>query len=330
MADESTINLLTNVKTAKVSLVKRGANKRRFALFKSEQEMDPEFQEILEAIMEIEAENEDQIEEIFKQDKLTSKEINAVKGVLRMVSGFKDKLPKDVMSKLAALAGYPTPAKKQKKTPEEIEGEKKKEKEKAKKQKDKEKEKDKYGYPMMKALESLPEERRDELEPIVKALDEAYAEQIEKADAERKDAEKETAEIKKALKDERDTRQLQEWIAKADTDLSHYPGASAEELGAQLKKLHDVDADFAEKEFERMKAASEALKQSDLLKEAGGNRAPTGSAYQKIQELTKAKIQKSAGEMTEEQAEVEIMNEHPALYEKYLEENPAQSRPIMA
>jgi len=327
VADESTINLLTNVKTAKVSLVRRGANKRRFALFKSENEMDPEMQELFEAILEVEAEDEGKLEEIFKQAKLSPKAQNAVKGALRLLNAYKDEAGiGDVAGKLAGLVGYVASKKQKAKTKEEEEAERKKEEEAAKKQKNKKK----YKYPMTKALESLPEDRRDELEPIVKALDEAYAEQIEKADAERKDAEERADKIEKSLKEERDTRQLQEWIAKSDTDLSHYPGANAEELGAQLKKLHDVDADLAQKEFERMKAASDAIKQSDLLKEAGGNRAPTGSAYQKIQELTKAKIQKSAGKMTEQRAEVEIMNEHPKLYEKYLEENPAQSRPIMA
>jgi len=322
--EKSTFNLLTDVKTAKVSLVKRGANKRQFAIFKSESEMDPEMQELFEAVLTVEAEGEGKLEAIAKQAKLSEKAQNAVKGALRLLNAYKDEAGVgSVAGELAKLVGYVAPKKQRDKKKEEEE-----EKKKTAKQRDKDKEK--YKYPMQKALDALPDEMREQLEPVFKAQAEAYDEEVAKAEERAQEADKRTEAVAKTLKEERDERQLQEWIAKADTDLSHYPGANSEELGAMLKQLGDTNPELAEKQFASMKAASDAIKESALLKEAGSNPAPAGSAYQKIRELTKAKIQKSEGKMTEEQAEVEIMKEHPALYEEYLKEHPAQSRPIMA
>lgn len=321
---KSTINLLTNVKTAKVSLVKRGANKRQFAIFKSEKTMPDdntipmeEMEEIFKAIVETEAEGEEKLEDIFKQEKLSPKAMNAVKGALRLLGAYKEEVGGDLMKKLAAAAGYGYAAPKKQ--------EPKKEPEKKQKKKDEE-----HKYPMAKALDGLPDELREQLEPVFKAQQDLYDEEIAKAEKHAEDADKRTEEVAKALKTERDQRQTQEWIAKSEDELSHFPGKSSEELGKMLKALHDVNPEMATAQFESMKAASDAIKESDLLKTAGTGTAPGGSAYQKIQEMVKAKIAKSGDTMTPEQAEVEIMKEDPVLYEKYLEENPAQSRPIMS
>lgn len=323
----SEINVLTGLETAKVALVNRGANKKpRFPVWKSEEIDMNEMQEILGAILEVEAENENKIEEIFKQ-KLSAKGVNAVKGALRLLNAYKDELPKDVMSKLATLTGGPAVKQEDKKKEETKEQKKKEEEEEAKKQKNKGKDKEKYGYPMAKALDGLDDDLRDKIEPVVKALGDARAEEIAKAEEEIQKANERAEEIAKTLKVERDLRQTKEWIAKAETDLSHYPGKSSEELGAELKSLHDHDSKMAESHFETMKTASEAIKKGDLLRQVGSpGGGAAGSAEDKLEQMAQQYVAKSSdGAMTIEKARVAVQEQHPEMYDDYLDEHPEQT-----
>ena len=121
---------LKNIKLKEVSFVKTPANRRTFLFFKSahgghetgEEQgkeveiMDKELKELLEAFLDEEI---DEDEEIEKAGKLTEKVVNAIKGVLRILNKYKDALPDDAKSAVDTLAKlattkypYPKPYKK--------------------------------------------------------------------------------------------------------------------------------------------------------------------------------------------------------------------------
>ena len=295
------LTALTGLKAAEVSLVKRGANlKKRFPVFKEkgEREMD----EIIKTVLESETDNEAALIDFMKAAKISEKGMTAARGALRILNAFKEEIPSDVIRKLEDLAGYKKPE-------------------------------DQYPEPGKKAAACGEKdkvkkgddgENKPELPPEVQAI---LKQQSDELTAVKKEAADATA----ALKTERDARELQGWVEKARNELSHFPGKSAEDLGRVLKSLHDVNPELAKEQFEQMKTASETIKKSALISEAGtfgsaGNGA--GSAWDQIQKMADAMIQKSEDvHMTKAKAVSKVMELRPDLYQRYLEEHPQQSTP---
>jgi hypothetical protein len=291
---------LTELKALEVSLVDAGANnKKRFPIFKQEKNMDPE---ILKAVLETEVDEEAKLSEWLAKAKLSDKGQAAVKSVLRMLSAYKDELPKDVLDALAATAGYPAP-----------------------KAKAKEEEEDEDEYPKPKDKEKGKEMTEDkkvkkaELSPEVEAVLKAQTTELETLKAQNE-------QITKALKTETDSRKLIEWTQKAEQELSHYPGKSTKELGAMLKTMDDKDPEFAKQQFEVLKSASTAFAASPLLQEAGrsGGSDSSGSAWEQIEKMANGFVEKSDGSLTHEKAVCKVLKLKPELYSKYLDEHPAQ------
>jgi hypothetical protein len=314
------LTALTGLKAAEVSLVTRGANrKKRFPIFKTEESMD--MQEILKAVLETETDGEAELDAVLKEAKVSDKGQGAAKGALRILQAFKDEMPKDVLAKLASIAGYTEKAKK----PEDemMNG---KDKMKTKKKGESE-EDDEYGYPdatskkVKKGLESLPEDVRKDVEGLFKA-------QTDELEALRK----QNDEVQKSLKAERDARELESWVEKAKTELSHFPGQSAEEMGKTLKGLADINPELAKKQFEQMKAASAAIKKSSMFSEGGIPTNPNmggggGSAWDQITKMADGIVEKSDKPMSREKAMAQVMKNHPDLYQRYLSEHPQQLSP---
>jgi len=294
---------LSNLTPEEVSLVDRGANKKKpFPIFK--QERDMHYEEILKAVLETEIDEEEKLAEWFEKAKLSDKAQSAIKGALRLLSGYKDEMPKDVLDKLGDLAGYPAPKAKAK-----AEG------------KEEDMDDDKYPEPKSKAKVKKEE---DDVEDV-------RFEEIQKAHAAQLSAlEKQNEEIRKSLESEREQRRRQELIAKAKDELIYCPGASAEEQADLLLKLEKVDPKLAEAQFAQMKATSEAMQKSAMFSEAGARfgEATEASAWGQIEKLAKGLVEKSTDiNFTEEQAIAKVL-ESPRgkdLYNRYLVEHPAQT-----
>lgn len=294
------ISKLGSFTVDEVSTVDKGANRRGFPIFKQESQMSDE---IMKAVLETKVDEEANIAEFIKKNELDESAAEALTGTLRIVSSFRDKLPKDTLATLAEVAGYDMPVAKgavigAEKTPPE-------------KKKDME---DKEEEEMKKSLEALPEDVQKQFEAITKAQDDKIAELTAQNEK-----------VEKALKVEQDTRELNVWIGKAKDELDGLPGKTPAELGAIFKKLADVDPDIANEQFEQMKNAAEAIKKGKLFDEMGGRGADTtGSGMDKINKAAKALMEKSDG-MTIEQAKVKVMEDNPELYDAYMDENPAQT-----
>lgn len=99
------INMLTGVRTDEVSLVRRGANNRRFALTKSE-DRDMKFPELLQSVLATKAEGEDELVATLKSADATDEAIEVAVAQYRFQNGFKDKLSPDTFATVAKAAGF--------------------------------------------------------------------------------------------------------------------------------------------------------------------------------------------------------------------------------
>lgn len=291
------LTALTGLKAAEVSLVKRGANlKKRFPVFKEKGE--GQMDEIIKTVLESETDNEAALLEFMKAAKISEKGMSAARGALRILNAFKEEIPADVIAKLEDLAGYKKP--------------------------------DGYKYPeptdkkkKEAACKSADDDgNKPELPPEVQAI-------LKRQEDELAAVKKEAADNAAALKAERDARELQSWTEKARSDLSHFPGKSAEDLGKVLKSLHDINPELAKEQFDQMKVASETIKKSALLAEAGAAiPGASGSAWDQIEKMANAMVEKSEDpRMNKARAISEVMKARPDLYQRYLEEHPDQVKP---
>ncbi|MBW2672592.1 MAG: hypothetical protein JRD89_04135 [Deltaproteobacteria bacterium] len=288
------MNRLKDLDAVEVSLVPRGANRKKFLIFKED---DTAMEEILKAVLETELEDEQKVEEVLKAAKLSGKAQNAVKGALRLLNAYKDELPKDIMKTLAGLAGYgyPAPTEKQKDKKDEDEEDKKK----------------KYGYPAPTKKEDgsydfsgIPEEVR----PAVEALWKEQQEAVKKAE-----------ELEKILKEERDKQLRKEFIQKAADEFANLP-TKPEEFGLVLKGL----AEKAPEEYTKLegvlKAANEAIEKGALYAEIGRGGTPAGdSAVAKVEAMAAGLVQKDAN-LSRMDALAKVLAENPQLYEQYRKE----------
>ena len=175
---------------------------------------------------------------------------------------------------------------------------------------------------MQKSMEVKPMDEKQMQEQLtaIQNSNKETLDAVEKKHAE--DLAKRDAQIKELA----DARAVDNWVAKAKTDLSHFPGKSAEELGVMLKALNDVSPEMANTQFASMKAASDALKSSSALKEIGCEshlNTGSGKALDRINQLVDGLITKDVT-TTRAKAFTIVLKAHPELYQEYLDENPAQ------
>lgn len=285
---------ITDMDTDEVSLVDRGANKKkRFPFYKaaSKQGRSQMQEEILKAVLETPVDGEDRFVQGI-QKALSDQAVAALKGALRLLVGFKDELPQDALEKLAAAAGYgyPTPGGEEAAAPD--------------------------GYPAPEEKATKPEEDK-QAEGCQKAAMPPEVEAIFKAQASELEA------VRKQLADETDRRRMAEWIQKARTDLSHYPGKSTDDLAKMLFDMEKLSPEMAGASFDSMKAVSAAFSGSPILKSEGTSAAPetdTGSVVEQIRKEADALIAKAEKPMTREQAVAKIVRQKPEMYAAYLKE----------
>ena len=242
-------NRLSDLEVLEVSLVPRGANGRKFLLLKEEVNgMDLE--EIYEVIAMANAEGEEALDELVKAG-LSEKAINAVKGALRLLSAYKDELPKDILETLAGIAGY--------------------------------------GYPAPEVEKSATESKvmKDDGSLDLAAVPEDLRPAIESLWKDREESLRKVQELEAVIKAEHDRQLTKEFVAKAGEfrNLAIRP----EDLGPVLKRISEASAEDYKLVESVLKAANEALEANRLLDEIGSGVAMSGSAGQldaRAKELT--------------------------------------------
>lgn len=99
----SIITMFTGTETKELSLVDSGANRKKFATSKSEEnDMNP-----LQKVLEVKAEGEDKFVESLKGDEQAKE---AAVGLFRLMNGFKDILGAEAVASVTKAAGFEAPA----------------------------------------------------------------------------------------------------------------------------------------------------------------------------------------------------------------------------
>lgn len=296
------VRMLTDLDAKEVSVVNRGANrKKKFPIWKAEITEMYETKELLAAVLETEAENEEQLDQWIEKQEMSEKAGNAMKAALRLLSAHKDE-----SAVMKALGSFETITKQK---PEE-------EEEKKTKAKAKKKDEDEYPPPKKSVSKS---ELSPEIEAIFKSQEDRIAKSEEKNQA-----------LGKVIKELQDSGRKKDFIQKAHDELGYIPGQSDEELGELLMSAHDVSDKFGQQLEGVLKGLNETVKASSLLTTSGSaRRSSSGGAWQKLEALADGMVQKStdsAEPISKAKALDVVMKseEGQRLYQEYLSENPAQ------
>ncbi|MCK4795507.1 MAG: hypothetical protein KAV87_67880 [Desulfobacteraceae bacterium] len=299
------VSMLTGYKTNEVSIVDRAANKRRFALTKSESKSVMKIDsEILDAVMSTPAEGEDALIEVLKSAGADEDAMGAAVVQFRMQKGFKDIVPDEHFAAVSKAAGYVAKAdekKPEKKNPFAEKGKKKKMDE----------------EDVKKGLETLAPEVRGTIEALFKS---------------NKQASEENSELKAVVKSLVDSQEERSYIAKAEKQFDHVPGTS-KEIGMVLKSAHNVSSEFGKNLESIFGKMNDVAKSSPVFKNmgsAGGdiNASGGGDSWEQIKKAAVSHFAKSAdgATMSAEQAVAKFLEtpEGAELYKAYEADNPVQ------
>jgi len=302
--EEKTTNELTDLETVEVSLVDKGANRRTFAIRKSEKNT----MTVIEAILAAPFDKSEELMERLKKAELSEQAAEGVKSALQLLSAFQEELPESLVSEMMGLIGMSE----EKAEEEDEEKEEKQEdpaeeateevaEEAAAAEEESEKSEEEEDEEMEKRLSALPEETRGMVEQLWKS----NRSEVKK----RKELEQQ---IKKAEQEKR----LGEFVKKAREDFSSLP-AKPEEIGAFMSSLNGDTAKFAQS---LLKSANEIISSGGITSEIGKSIADA----QQIDSISKAEqmaaeIVKSEG-VSEAVARGRVWKNNPGLYAEYQQE----------
>jgi len=295
-------NLLTDVTTHEVSLVDRGAVKRRFAFRKHED--DPMYDEIIKACLETPLEDEAALDAQLEKRGVDKKAGAAIKGAIRLLTAFQDSLQDSHRDALKRLSAAPSA--------DDDEDEDENGKKPSKKAADSEEETTPVTAKKDDAPMAMPPEIQAQFEMVRKAQEADRAEAVA---------------LRKELEERKDAEHLRECIAKAATQYRHLGPEKV--VGAALHKLEK--AGLAKDIEAVLRGANERAKlggTEKLLKEEGTERGWADSDA----DTADARIQKAAVEVAKARnlpiwtAKELVCRENPALYEAYNNEQAQRAR----
>lgn len=349
-----TITEMVELDTLGVSLVTRGANKKRFALTKSETTMTKQ-QQMLAAfkaqIEKGELPDEATVEKVCAGLGLEEKQTEGVKAMLRIRAAFADveKLDAAIAEVLGAAGGDVT-------APEgdrvQAENEEEKPEPEVEEKQDDDNGEDNKNTADVEgddADDESEDEEEDEdmadkdnsmkdtvakAEERIAALEAVLKSQTDKMAA----AEKRAAELDAALAAAREKADTAEWTAKCEQLI--VPGTTVAEHVATMKQLSAVDPALAQKHYESLLAVTATVKKSALLRDAGTRSGgQNDGALGRIEAAaSKTQVAKSADDkslffggslraaIAKAAAVTEAMAADKTLYSAWLEENPPQKR----
>lgn len=306
---------LTDITTDEVSLVGKGANRKKFLLFKSGKEgtMEELLKELLEELKPIEGEKD--LLADLKKAKFSAEETSTVQAAIRMLSGVADKIKKSGIV-VKAFETKADPAKVERKD---------------------------IGDYLKKSSAADRAEVAKQLGVDPTRFEEAFgpaktddglilkADGTLNLDAVPKDMRpamqllfKDKAETAKKLKDAEDKIEKSEkaekravWIAKA-AEFKDLPGTNVQELADTLMELSD---EGAEKIMKQLRSNLEIIEKGDFFGEHGrpGPGGGTGQAIEKVNQLAGSLIQKN-DKLTQADAIQLVLRENPSLYQEYVKE----------
>lgn len=288
------INMLSHLSTLEISNVKRAANRKRYAITKSEIEMN------IKQVLSVAAEGEEQFVATLKSENASPERIEAATVAYRLRKNCADLLKPEDLGVVEKAHQEPDGDEQgENETDEEFKARKAK---KAASCKSESQTGIEPGFKPAKKSEEAPVE-----DPRIEALfksNQALADQV------------------KALVEKNDRLEL-ESIAKSE--FGHVPG-STEDLAKTLKAARDAGPETEKTVRAALKSINEMVSKSDHLNEVGtSGSGMAGGAYQKIEALAEGLTMKADNgkEMTKAQKIAHVIAktaEGRALYEQYNEE----------
>jgi hypothetical protein len=281
------INMLSHLSTLEISNVKRAANRRTYAITKSEEAQ----MKIVQAVLSTPAEGETEFVATLKSAGADEKRIEAATAMYRMRKGFEDVLQPEDLGVTAKAHKEPDG--------DEQEEDESDEAFKSRMAKAKAKKAKKCDEPAHKSADPEVEAKLSALFKSNQMLASQLQEQVAKSE------------------------QL-EYVAKAEREFSHVPGSSAD-LAVALKAAHDAGPSAEKVLTAALKSVNELVSKSAMLREVGTAGGTAGSAYQQIEALANGLTMKadSGKEMSKAQKVAYVTSntaEGRALYAQYNEE----------
>lgn len=305
---------LTDIKTEEVSLVGKGANRKKFLLFKSKEgTMEELLKELLEETKPIDGEKD--LLADLKKGKFSAEEIIAVQASLRMLSGLSEKIKK---------SGITVKAFETKADPPKIDRKNIGEYLKKASNDDRALIAKELGIDPVRFAEAFGPTKIDDdillksdgslnLEAIPKEMRPAmsflFKDRVENA-KKLKDAEEK---IEKADKE----KKRAVWINKA-AEFKDLPGTNVEELADTLMELSDAGS---ERIMKQLRSNLEIIEKGDFFIEHGrsGGHGAGGTAIEKVNQLVIGMIKKD--EKLDQISAIQlVMRENPSLYQEYVKE----------
>jgi hypothetical protein len=288
------LKMLGHGSILEISGVKRAANRKRFAVTKSESTT----MSIISAVLATKAEGEEQFVATLKSEGADEKRIEAATAMFRMNKGFADILEQGDLEKAGIVA-------KAHKEPDgdEMEQEEDETDEAFKARKAKK---------AAKAAKSAAQVVAQPVRKSAEVVEDPRLEQVMKSNQALMDQVKGLVE----------KNQMMEFTTKAEREFSHVPGKSTAEIALALKAAHDVGGETEKTILASLRSVEQLVAKSAMLGEIGvsGSGMATGGAHQKLVALASGLTMKSESgkEMT------------PAQKYAYVAKNTAEGRDLYA
>ena len=287
------MNMLTHLSTLEVSSVKKPANRKRFAITKSENQMSVDTKQVVT----IAAEGETEFVATLKSEGASEDRIAAEVAIYRIKKNCADVLPQ---------------VEKAHKEPDGDENQGADESDDAYMKRAK-----KCGFePKKKTAKSADHQELEVMDPKVEAMFKSMNEKMEL--------------VEKSNRELTDRNQKLEYITKAEKEFPYAPG-STEENAMLLKSAHDAGPKAEEAMLSNLKRMSEFVQKNQTMMQAtgiAGGANGNGDAEAKLQALSKSITMKSedGSPMTDAQRMVQVLKtaEGRDLYNQYLAEHPKQ------
>lgn len=96
---------MSQLETIEISLVKKGANKKKFIVTKSEDGEDVMPNDLIQKVINTQLSNEEEVDAIFKSENISPKATKALKSAMKILTAVKDDIPPTVMAILGRAMG---------------------------------------------------------------------------------------------------------------------------------------------------------------------------------------------------------------------------------
>jgi len=294
---------LLELETVEVSLVDKGANKRVFAIKKSEQEM-----KVIDAILGAPFEKSEELLERLTKAELSKQAVEGVKSAVQILSAFQEEIPAELMKELMMIAGL---SKQEEEEEEEADAVEEPSDEEVSSQEEEEEEEEET-----EKQEEEEEEDEDKLEKRLAKLPKNVREMVSQLWKTNKVAVSKAAKLEAEIKKAKDEKRLGECISKARAEFSHLP-VKAEELGGFIKSLDSSeDSEFV---LKLLSSTNEMIANSEFTREIGKSTNGSGlSSIAKAEKMAEAMVSK--GGITKERALANVWKTNPSLYAEYQQE----------